>query len=71
MTNVLVLIYFFQFFCENVRCNSQGPDKGGGAGGNARDGTFRGERHFRWKDGTTNGLSRMNLNLDLGLGIRF
>ena len=43
-----------------VRCD-QGPDKGG-AGDSAPG------RHFWWKEGIANGLSRMNLKLDLGLG---
>jgi len=38
-----------------------------GAGGSMpRDGTFRGVRHFWWKEGIANGLSRVNLKLDLG-----
>jgi len=36
----------------------QGPDKGS-LGGNAQ------VRHFWWKEGISNGLSRMNLKLDL------
>jgi len=28
-------------------------------------------RHFWWKQGIANGLSRMNLKLDVGLGFRF
>ena len=37
-----------------------------------RGGTFRGGgRHFWRKEGIANGLSRMKLKLDLGLGFRF
>jgi len=31
-----------------------------------RGGTFRGRRHFWWREWIANGLSRMNLKLDLG-----
>jgi len=44
--------------------HSQGPDKGG-RGGNAPG------RHFWWKEGIANGLSRMKLRLDFGLSFRF
>ena len=47
-----------------------GHRQGGGAGGNAPGRNFSGERHFWWKEGIANCLSRMNLKLDLGLGYR-
>ena len=45
------------------------PTRGGGEEGPGRH--FSGVRHFWWKEGIANGLSRLNLKLDLGLGIKF
>jgi len=44
---------------------------GGGPGGQCPGAAIFGGRHFWWKEGIGNGLSRMNLKLDLGLGFRF
>jgi len=44
---------------------SRAPTRGAGRGGNAPG------RHFWWKEGIANGLSWMNLKLDLGLGLDF
>ena len=50
--------------------NTQDPDEGG-RGGQCPGRYFSRGRHFWWKEGIANGLSRVNLKLDLGLGFRF
>ena len=61
----------FEALCVCARWTGerQGPNKGAGAA-KLRGGVFGG-RHFWWKEGIANGLSRMNLKLGLVLGFRF
>ena len=49
------------FYKHDIR--GRAPTRGGG---NAPGRHFSGGRHFWWKEGIANGLSRMNLKLDSG-----